>query len=69
MKYIKLYQLLSLVDSDQMTDIYFKDRIIWSGRKKEMKDIILGDCFVESINIDKALYPRLEIYMSAESNI
>lgn len=66
MRTIKLYQLLELIDNDQMTDIYFKDRIIWSGKKKEMKDIMLGDCFVESINIDKASYPRLEIYMSAE---
>lgn len=66
MKTIKLYQLLELIDNDQMADIYFKDRIIWSGRKKEMKDIMLGDCFIESINIDKSLYPRLEIYMSAE---
>ena len=66
MRTIKLYQLLELIDNDQMTDIYFKDRIIWSGKKKEMRDIILGDCFIEYINIDKALYPRLEIYMSAE---
>lgn len=67
MKTIKLYQLLALVDNDQMIDIYFKDRIIWSGKKKEMRDIMLGDCFIEYINIDKALYPRLEIYMSSES--
>ena len=66
MRTIKLYQLLELIDNDQMTDIYFKDRIIWSGKKKEMRDIVLGDCFIEYINIDKALYPRLEIYMSAE---
>ena len=66
MKTIKLYQLLELIDNEQMTDIYFKDRIIWSGKKKEMKDIMLGDCFVASINIEKASYPRLEIYMSAE---
>lgn len=64
---IKLFALLKLVDTDQIIDIYFKDRIIWSGKKSEMKDIILGDCYVESINIDKALYPRLEIYMSTES--
>lgn len=64
---VRLRQLLFLVDDDQMVDIYYRDRILWSGKKKEFADLVLADCRVSSINIEKGNYTRLEIYMSDEA--
>lgn len=61
---VKLRELLCLVDDDQMVDIYFRDRILWSGKKKEFTDLLLADCRISSINIENGKYARLEVYMS-----
>lgn len=63
MKPIKLNHLLRLVDDHQNIDIFYNEKMLWSGLKKDFLDVTLGNCFVDSINIEKATYPVLEIYM------